>query len=65
MSNKTVGGNAHIGIPCMRSGILTAIAALAVLLVSPAALAETYYFVGGSNPPTFATASNWATAEAV
>ena len=33
------------------------------LLISPAVFAETYYFVGGSNPPRFYTASNWATAD--
>ena len=40
-----------------------AIVATVVLFVSSAAFAETYYFVGGSNPPTFATASNWARAD--
>lgn len=38
-----------------------AIVATVVLFVSSAAFAETYYFVGGDTPPTFATASNWAT----
>lgn len=35
----------------------------AIVGIVDAASAETYYFVGGVNPPTFATASNWATAD--